>query len=138
MNAAHIAVVDDEPEICELLSMRLELQGYRVSVAVSAEEGLALVATSAIDAMILDLKLGRDDGLEVLSVLQKEAPELPVIILTAHGTSQTAVQAAERGAWAFLSKPFCGRALLETIAQALEQSTPRVSRSPYGARRAQR
>ncbi|MDC0744088.1 sigma-54-dependent transcriptional regulator [Polyangium mundeleinium] len=129
----HILVIDDEPHLCELLAYRLEHHGYRVSTELSARGGLEALEQASIDAIILDLRLEDADGIEVLSEVQKRSPDLPVIILTAHGTIETAVLAIQRGAYGFLTKPFQDYELLQKLAQAIESG--RLKREVAGLRR---
>ncbi|MRG95625.1 sigma-54-dependent transcriptional regulator [Polyangium spumosum] len=129
----HILVIDDEPHLCELLSYRLEHHGYRVSTEFSARGGLEAIEQGSVDAIILDLRLEDADGIEVLAELQKRTPDLPVIILTAHGTIETAVLAIQRGAYGFLTKPFQDYELLQKLAHAIESG--RLKREVAGLRR---
>jgi DNA-binding NtrC family response regulator len=131
--ARHVVVIDDEQELCELLAMRLEHHGYRVTTSATGKGGLALLGGDPVDAMILDLRLGDSDGLDVLSEVHKRAPDVPVVILTAHGTIQTAVEAMQRGAYGFLTKPFHDHDLLQKLGNAVERSTLR--REVAGLRR---
>lgn len=118
----HVLVIDDDQHLCELLSLRLGAQGYRVSLIHTAGESLALVRRDRPDAVVLDLRLGHDDGLDVLVALLDYAPELQVLVLTAHGSIEMAVEAMRRGAIGFMTKPFRDRELLDHLAQAIERS----------------
>ncbi|MBK9259671.1 MAG: sigma-54-dependent Fis family transcriptional regulator [Polyangiaceae bacterium] len=129
----HILVVDDEPHLCELLAYRLEHHGYRVTTELSAKGVPEALEQASIDAMILDLRLEDGDGLEVLSEVQKRSPDVPVVILTAHGTIETAVEAMQRGAYGFLTKPFQDYELLQKLAHAIESG--RLKREVAGLRR---
>ncbi|MDI1475158.1 sigma-54 dependent transcriptional regulator [Polyangium sp. y55x31] len=129
----HVLVIDDEPHLCELLAYRLEHHGYRVSTELSARGGLEALEQGSIDAIILDLRLEDADGIEVLGEVQKRSPDLPVIILTAHGTIETAVLAIQRGAYGFLTKPFQDYELLQKLAHAIESG--RLKREVAGLRR---
>ena len=117
-----ILLVDDDPDILKLLSMRLATAGHRVKEAESGEKALALLAASRPDLVITDLKMGGLDGLALFDEIRKQAPTLPVIILTAHGTIPDAVAATRRGVFAFQSKPFDGKHLLDQVEQALRFS----------------
>ncbi|MDC3962351.1 sigma-54-dependent transcriptional regulator [Polyangium jinanense] len=129
----HILVIDDEPHLCELLAYRLEHHGYRVSAELSVRGGMEALEQGNIDAIILDLRLEDGDGMEVLGEVQKRSPDLPVIILTAHGTIETAVLAIQRGAYGFLTKPFQDYELLQKLAHAIESG--RLKREVAGLRR---
>jgi two-component system response regulator GlrR len=121
----HVLIIDDEQEICELLAMRLEHNHYRVTTANDGPSGLDVLERRHVDAIILDLRLGEENGLDVLSEVQKRSPDIPVVILTAHGTIETAVEAMKRGAYGFLTKPFHDHELLQKLAHAVESSSLR-------------
>jgi DNA-binding NtrC family response regulator len=119
----HILFVDDDQHLGELLSMRLESNGYRVTVETTAKAGLARLGSESFDAMILDLRLQDADGLDVLARVQERSPDVAVVILTAHGSIETAVEAMGRGAYGFLTKPFQDHDLLQKLAHAVERSS---------------
>ncbi|MCS6899286.1 MAG: sigma-54 dependent transcriptional regulator [Myxococcales bacterium] len=121
----HVLIIDDEQEICELLAIRLEHNSYRVTAANNGSSGLSVLEREHVDAMILDLRLGEENGLNVLSEVQQRSPDIPVVILTAHGTIDTAVEAMKRGAYGFLTKPFHDHDLLQKLAHAVESSSLR-------------
>lgn len=117
-----ILLVDDDPDILKLLSMRLSAAGYGVQAVDSGEKALAALAASRPELIITDLKMGGMDGLSLFDEVRKQAPTLPVIILTAHGTIPDAVSATRRGVFGFQPKPFDGKQLLEQVDQALRLS----------------
>jgi len=117
-----ILLVDDDPDILKLLSMRLSAAGYGVQAVDSGEKALAALAASRPELIITDLKMGGMDGLSLFDEVRKQAPTLPVIILTAHGTIPDAVSATKRGVFGFQPKPFDGKQLLEQVDQALRLS----------------
>ena len=117
----HILAVDDDPNILQVLEMRLLSGGYTVSTAADAADVRRLLETQAFDLVLLDLRLGDSDGIELMETVHAVHPGLPVIILTAYGTIQTAVDAMRRGAFGYLTKPFEGRELLVQVEKALEQ-----------------
>ena len=119
MSGAHILLVDDDPDLLRLLSMRLSGAGYRVTAAVSAEEALVKLAMERPQLVLSDVQLPGKDGLALFDAIRAQHPSLPVILLTAHGTIPDAVEATSRGVYTYLTKPFDGKALLDTIAQAL-------------------
>ncbi|MDB4990204.1 MAG: Response regulator of zinc sigma-54-dependent two-component system, partial [Myxococcaceae bacterium] len=129
----HIVVIDDEEDLCELITFRLEHNGYRVSSERSCRGALEILEREVVDAMLLDLRLDGENGLDLLVEVQKRVLDLPVIILTAHGTIETAVQAMKSGAYGFLTKPFDDRELTEKIAHAVEHV--RLRREVAGLRR---
>ncbi len=117
-----ILLVDDDPDILKLLSLRLIAAGYGVRAVDSGEKALAVLAASRPELVITDLKMGGMDGLALFDEIRKQAPMLPVIILTAHGTIPDAVAATRRGVFGFQTKPFDGKHLLEQVEQALRLS----------------
>ena len=119
-NGAHILVVDDDPDLLRLLSMRLSGAGYRVTATASAEEALVKIALERPQLVLSDVQLPGKDGLALFDAIRVQHPSLPVILLTAHGTIPDAVEATSRGVFTYLTKPFDGKALLDIIANALE------------------
>ena len=112
--SAHVLVVDDDPDLLRLLSLRLRSNGYRVSTVDSAEAALAHVAVERPDLVLSDVRLPGRDGLALFDELRAHYPALPVILLTAHGTIPDAVAATARGVFGYLTKPFDSQALLAT------------------------
>lgn len=100
-----ILVIDDEKNIREGLAAALELDGYSVRQAANGKEGLAQIDKGDIDLVITDLRMPGISGEEVLARVTKENPGIPVIVLTGHGTIDTAVEAMRKGAYDFLTKP---------------------------------
>ncbi|MCZ7645618.1 MAG: sigma-54 dependent transcriptional regulator [Planctomycetota bacterium] len=121
-----VLVVDDEPAICWALRQLLESHGFRVLVAASAEEGFDLAAAERPDLCILDVRLPGQDGLAALPRFREAHPEMPVLVMTAHGTMETAVEAIRRGAYNYLTKPIHNEDALHHIRTALQ--TVRLSR----------
>lgn len=119
---AQILLVDDDPDLLRLLSMRLSAAGYRVTAVGSAEAALERLAIELPALVISDICLPGRDGLALFDEIRAQHSALPVILLTAHGTIPDAVEATARGAYAYLTKPFDGKVLLEKIAQALSLS----------------
>jgi two-component system response regulator GlrR len=115
-----ILLVDDDPDLLRLLSIRLQGGGYTVTAVASAEAALSQVAVSSPDVVITDLRMGGMDGMALFESLQKRHPTLPVIILTAHGTIPDAVAATQRGVSGYLTKPFDGKALIDQVEKALQ------------------
>jgi two-component system response regulator GlrR len=123
-DGAAVLLVDDDPDMLRLLSMRLGGAGYRVVTAASAEAALARLAIERPQLVLSDVQLPGKDGLALFEQIRAKHPSLPVILLTAHGTIPDAVEATSRGVYTYLTKPFDGKALLETIAQALALTSP--------------
>lgn len=129
---AHVLVVDDDPDMLRLLTMRLDAAGYRVSTATSAEAALTQMHIERPQLLLSDVQLPGRDGLALFDEVRLLHPSLPVILLTAHGTIPDAVQATERGVFTYLTKPFDGKALLDKIAEALALSGPSEGWVPRG------
>jgi len=137
-NGAHLLLVDDDPDLLRLLSMRLSSAGYRVTAVASAEAALARLAIELPALVISDVRLPDRDGLALFDDIRAQYAALPVILLTAHGTIPDAVAATARGAFAYLTKPFDGKVLLDKIAHALSMSVPSpVHKSPDEAWRSE-
>jgi two-component system, NtrC family, response regulator GlrR len=120
MASGRILVVDDDANLLELVKMRLESAGYQVTTASVEEDALGAVKDQAFDLSILDLQLARRDGISLMEDLHLVLPGMPVIILTAYGTIESAVEAMKRGAYSYLTKPFDPRDLLFQLERALE------------------
>jgi len=119
---AIILVVDDEPNIRDLIKMRLVSLGYEVLEAAGGAEARAAAAQVVLDLAIIDLKLGAgEDGLQVMEQLFLINPQVPVIILTAHGSIENAVDAIKKGAYSYLTKPYKPEELAVQVKNALEK-----------------
>ena len=115
---SRILVVDDDPDLLRLLSIRLNAAGYEVAAAGGGEQALALLPTFRPHVLLTDLRMDGMDGMALFDTVNRRHPTLPVIILTAHGTIPEAVDATRRGIFGFLTKPFDARLLLEQIEAA--------------------
>ncbi len=120
MATSKILVVDDDPNIIELVKMRLESAGYEVTGVYNEENAIDRVKTEPVDLYLLDLMLENQDGISLMENIRAITPDVPTIILTAHGTIETAVEAMRKGAYGYLTKPFEPRDLLQQIERALE------------------
>jgi len=122
MAKTKILVVDDDRNLLDLIYMRLEASGYD-AVAVDHENKAREVAAKEIfNVAVIDLQLVNQDGLSLMEELHLIHPDMPVIILTAHGTIESAVEAMKRGAFTYLTKPFDSRELILQIERARERS----------------
>src|ERR1043165_6651982 len=119
---ARLLVVDDDPGLLRLLTIRLRAENYEVDAVESATAALAALARVRPDLVITDLRMDQMDGIGLLKEIQSRAPGLRVIILTAHGTIPDAVQATQSGAFAFLTKPVDKQELLDQVQKALKVS----------------
>jgi len=117
-----ILVVDDDRNILQVIQMRLESGGYHVTKTTDAEIALKLAEQEPFDLAMIDLKLDDQDGIQLMQNIRRIIPDLPVIILTAYGTIDSAVEAMKKGAYSYLTKPFDGHELLMQINNCLETS----------------
>ncbi|MCJ7498129.1 MAG: sigma-54 dependent transcriptional regulator [candidate division Zixibacteria bacterium] len=115
-----ILVIDDKESMRQMLAKTLESEGFEVDTARDGEGGLDKAKEKRFDLILTDLKLPKMDGLEVLSSIKDLDPEVAVIVMTAYGTIETAVQAIKQGAFDFLTKPFDVDHLHVLIQRALE------------------
>ena len=116
---ARILVIDDESAIRDSMRMILEYEGCEFLGAATGEEGIALVERESIDLVFLDIKMPGMDGLEVLGRLKAVAEDLPVVMISGHGTVATAVEATKLGAFDFIEKPLATERILLAIRNAL-------------------
>jgi two-component system response regulator GlrR len=133
-----ILLVDDDPDLLKLISLRLTSAGYRVRTADSGETALAALAIARPAAVITDLRMPGIDGLALFAAIHRQHPTVPGIILTAHGTIPDAVSATQRGVFGFLTKPFDSQELLQKVASAvrLTGDAPEPARQAGGEWRA--
>jgi len=115
-----VLVVEDKKAMADMLAKTLEAEGYSAVTASNAEDGLDKALRERIDLVLTDLKLPGMTGLEMLRLLKEKRPFLPVIMMTAFGSIETAVEAVKAGAYDFLTKPFDTSHLLVLIEKALE------------------
>ncbi|HPF71425.1 MAG TPA: sigma-54 dependent transcriptional regulator [Candidatus Krumholzibacteria bacterium] len=123
-----VLIVDDETAIRETLEQILVYEGYAVRKAATGAEALAELEKRQPDAMLLDIKMPGMDGFEVLQRLKAAGHALPVIVISGHGTIETAVEAVKAGAYDFLEKPLERSRLLVTIANCLSHHKAVVDR----------
>jgi len=114
-----VLIIDDEAAIRESLETLLELEGYTVASAGSAEEGLTRIGEQSFDLVLLDLALPDRSGMDLLSELRVQAPQLSVIMITAYGTVENAVRAIQSGATNFIQKPWDNEKLLADVRAAV-------------------
>jgi len=116
---ARILVIDDESAIRDSMRMILEYEGYDFLGAATGEEGISLVERESVDLVFLDIKMPGMDGLEVLGTLKAQGDQLPVVMISGHGTVATAVEATKLGAFDFIEKPLATERILLAIRNAL-------------------
>jgi two-component system nitrogen regulation response regulator NtrX len=118
----HILIVDDERSIQDALKGVLEDEGYRVTAVGSGADALTAVSEDMPDLVFLDIWMPGMDGLETLANLKRVRPESTVVMISGHGTIETAVKATRLGAWDFIEKPLSLEKTLLTISHALEHA----------------
>lgn len=123
-----ILIIDDDDQLRKSFHKLLTEEGYRVQSAASGESGLQVLSGGLPDLVILDNRLPGMNGLEVFQEIHRIEPKLPVIVMTAYGTTETAIEATKLGAYDYILKPFDIPKLLDVIRQALDAG--RFMRSP--------
>jgi two-component system NtrC family response regulator len=107
-----ILIVDDEKNYLRVLSAVLEEEGYEVLTALSGREALEIQESSDLDLTLTDMKMPGMDGIKLLEHIKAKDPDLPVIMMTAHGTIDKAVEAMQKGAYSYILKPFDNERLI--------------------------
>jgi two-component system, NtrC family, response regulator GlrR len=120
MGLGQILLVDDDRNLVKVLKARLESSDYSVTAAMKEEDAVKAAQEQVFDLAILDLQLERQNGISLMKEIHLLLPDLPVIILTAYGTIQSAVEAMKEGAYSYLTKPFNSQELLLQMEKALE------------------
>jgi DNA-binding NtrC family response regulator len=116
-----LLIVDDEKNIRLTLTHTLEMAGYEIETAINGEDALAQLERATFDLLLLDLRMPGMDGMEVLRHAARQRPDMPVIIITAHGTIENAVAAIRLGAVDFIQKPFSPQEIQTLVAQVLDR-----------------
>ncbi len=117
---ASVLVIDDEQDLLDSLRKALGRKGFQVSTARSGRDGLALFPTVRPDVVLVDLRMPQMDGLAVLHAVREQDPNLPVILITAFATVQTALAAVKEGAFDYLAKPFSNDEVELVLRRALD------------------
>jgi two-component system, NtrC family, response regulator GlrR len=130
MSQSKLLVVDDDRNLLKIIAMRLESLGYEVTAVQSEDEARSAVSAEAFDLAVIDLQLVHQDGISLMEELHLTNSDMPAIILTAHGSIESAVEAIKRGAYTYLTKPFDARELALQVERALEKRrlTSEISR----------
>jgi two component, sigma54 specific, transcriptional regulator, Fis family len=118
-NSAKILIVDDDPSLLRLLSIRLSAAGYNVESTANAKIALGTLQNFIPQVVISDLRMEGMDGMALFEQIRVQHPNIPVVIMTAHGTIPDAINATKQGIFSFLTKPFESQELLETVEQAI-------------------
>ena len=120
---SQILIIDDERAIRKTLGEILSYEGYKVEEAADGEEGIRLALEKTFDVILCDIKMPKMDGLEVLEKLKEQKPDIPVIMISGHGTIETAVEAVKKGAFDYIAKPPDLNRLLITLRNALDKKS---------------
>jgi nitrogen regulation protein NR(I) len=115
-----VLIVDDEPNLRKILAAQLSRDGYEVMLAEDGEQGLTMLREHHIDLVVTDLKMPKVDGMTLLREALREQPDLPIVMITAHGTVDTAVEALKLGAFDYLTKPFDKDEVRSVVGKALK------------------
>jgi len=113
-----ILIVDDEKNYLTILSAILEDEGFEVLTAPGGSEALEVHKSSELDLILTDMKMPKMDGIELLENIKDTDPDLPVIMMTAHGTVDKAVEAMQKGAYTYVLKPFDNERLIIYVKKA--------------------
>ncbi|MEK6776051.1 MAG: sigma-54 dependent transcriptional regulator [bacterium] len=116
-----ILVIDDEPAILEVMRLNLAKEGYHVLTAASGEQGLGILSEKLVDAVIVDYKMPGMSGIDFLEKARAKHQDIPIILATAHGTIEMAVNAMKRGAYNYLTKPLNYEEMILLLKQAVEK-----------------
>src|SRR6187551_45794 len=117
-----VLIVDDDAQIRSLLADLLKENDYATRQAKTAAEATSEIAKQRPDLVMMDIKLPDQDGLDLLKILNREHPELDVIVMTAYGGSSSAIKAMEHGAYDYVTKPFDIDDLLATLKRVFEHA----------------
>src|SRR6202046_4762297 len=120
--APEILIVDDEEDIRDLIAGILHDEGFSTRVARDSDSAFAAIRARRPQLLVLDIWLqgSKLDGIQVLEVIKREQPDLPVVMISGHGTIETAVASIKKGAYDFVEKPFKADRLLHVVERALE------------------
>ena len=121
MEEKRILVIDDEENMRHMLAVLLEKEGYQVESAANGKEGLSLALESFYDIILCDLKMPVMDGMAFLQNFQDSGQDTTVIVMSAYGTMDTAIEALKLGAYDYVSKPFKADEILLTLRKAEER-----------------
>ncbi len=120
---SNILIIDDEKAIRKTLSEILSFEGYKIDEAGDGEEGFRKFRDKEYDVILCDIKMPKMDGIEFLEKAKEANPDLPIIMISGHGTIETAVEAVKKGAYDYISKPPDLNRLLITIRNAMDKTS---------------
>ncbi|MGC8719745.1 MAG: response regulator [Thermodesulforhabdaceae bacterium] len=123
MKPLRVLIIDDEVAYADVLKRRMEKRNFEVEVAHSGTEAIQKLRRASFDVAVLDLKMEDMNGIEVLKIFKKMDPEMPVIMITGHGSEQAAQEGMSCGAYDYLMKPCEFEVLIEKIHEAVKRSS---------------
>jgi two-component system, OmpR family, response regulator CpxR len=123
-----VLLVDDEEQFVDVLAQRLQTRGFTVSTAFNGDDAIALVEEHDVDVVILDVQMPGRNGIEALQEIKRIRPITEVIMLTGHGTVETAIQGMKLGAYDYLMKPTDTTELVEKITKAQQRKKDQEDR----------
>src|SRR5512143_2070394 len=115
-----VLIVDDEPNLRKILAAQLSRDGYDVLTAEDGEQVLTILRENHVGLVVTDRKMPKVDGMTLLREALREDPDLPIVMITAHGTVDTAVEALKTGAFDYLTKPFDKDEVRQIVGKALK------------------
>ena len=124
-----ILIVDDEENFRHMLSVILRKEGYEVEAAANGEEGLHRITSSSFDQILCDIRMPHMDGLEFLRQAQKTGVDATIVMMSAYGTVDTAIEAMKLGAYDYISKPFKPDEIILTLRKAEEREVAREAQA---------
>ena len=130
---ARVLIVDDDAAVCWALEQVLTRSGYAVQIAADAAAARRAVRRAPPDVVLTDVRMPGESGLDLLAALRAEHPSLPVVVMTAHGTMETAIEAVQRGAFDYLPKPIDLDRTLDLLRRALGEKHLAASAQPNAA-----
>lgn len=123
-----VLLVDDEEQFVEVLAQRLETRGFHVDSRFNGDDAIEFVSAHEVDVLVLDVLMPGRDGIETLREIKRIKPILEVIMLTGHGTVETAIEGMKLGAYDYLMKPTDTTELVDKIAKAVHRKTEQEER----------
>jgi DNA-binding NtrC family response regulator len=123
-----ILLVDDEEQFVEVLAQRLETRGFHVDSRFNGDDAIEFVSAHDLDVLVLDVLMPGRDGIETLREIKRIKPIIEVIMLTGHGTVETAIEGMKLGAYDYLMKPTDTTELVEKITKAMQRKTEQEER----------
>lgn len=125
---AKVLLVDDEEQFVEVLAQRLQTRGFHVETTFNGDDAIQLIGQHDVDVVILDVLMPGRDGIEVLREIKRIKPLIEVIMLTGHGTVDTAISGMKLGAYDYLMKPTDTSELVEKITKSFQRKTEQEER----------